>query len=872
MYIMSTYLENDLFWPTFVTEGMHNAVLDFFNARLALNATSLELLNAAWALPKVYSNTPMTLAIYNTYPRLVLYSELTALDKAVVSLRELLATEVTHMITQYCWLDLSGTWELAHSVKRQQRCVANDKDNAAVYFETVLRNIDMVEWWALYKGFFTLLISSALNLTPEGVSWLKYINSHAWVPVADEVAVWQSHGLGRFQLQWTTLRQVGLSETIAIENALGMTTTITIKSITPTDRYSLWTTHSMYASFENDLGNFYFGANQSLVLNSPVWFGYTLPHAIEMYNLPYPLNPLNAALHAQLGPLASIDLKLIPPPPKLLETVATFQAALALQTAQSSAIAEAVSVIWTVKLHPTPIKWQNSSLVFFGGNPMCADGAPYAFVQESFGFDDTCAGQRPLAVTWGPANALFALSQLSTSDRTVATTTVCSTLALSAADANICAGSLLYTLKAFALFTPPATSTAMVTAVRALDLATLQFVSPTSLSPISVEMQPILDSTSPAWRLFGWMAIFEWALGQREAVAFEGDVQTLRLLSYLYDADAQVANTLDVGRSLGNYMWGLAWYVSAGLALVLICVTLALACTRHQAGPNWFMFNRIASTVWVGRPILLVRSATAILCLATAPIVLQVQGSTTSFSYATRPVLESMVLAGESLWLSYVLNEIFVHVTGRRTRHVAPVTCLAVFIAVAVVDIASPPPLVSTIGRECHPLHMDIQVVCASGSIQVGHLNRVILVVAIHLVGQLFCLVGCKLIPAVNSSGEPTVLLHGSAIVFLHNGAATKGYWAVDDVTSVLCGLIPVRIRGRRCLFDLTLWRLLEGTEFRLERNAADHFLLPDAREATESVKGPPPKLLQRTSTLRLTPEQVASVKHWANWTLVVSG
>ncbi|KDO18727.1 hypothetical protein SPRG_15896 [Saprolegnia parasitica CBS 223.65] len=245
MYIMSTYLANDLFWPDFVVSGMQNAIIDFFNSRLALNATSLELLNPAFALPTLYDNSAMPLSIYEAYPRLVLYAELQAMEKAIASLRELLATEVTHMITQYCWVDLQQRWELGHSRKRQARCVANDKANAAVYLEAVGRNIDFGSWVPIYRGFFNNLIVSALVRSPGGYPWVQYMLSHAWVPIPDEVAFWKSHQLTYFELQWSTIRQTGLTETIGIENALGMTTRVTIKRITPVDRYALWTTHSI---------------------------------------------------------------------------------------------------------------------------------------------------------------------------------------------------------------------------------------------------------------------------------------------------------------------------------------------------------------------------------------------------------------------------------------------------------------------------------------------------------------------------------------------------------------------------------------------------------------------------------------------------
>ncbi|EQC29837.1 hypothetical protein SDRG_12384 [Saprolegnia diclina VS20] len=873
--IYGAYLENNLFWPSFLSSGMASAVTDLFNLELARTSSVASLDLTSIVLPQRYPRTS-ALHISASYAREVLLTERTDdLAAAIVSIRELAPAEVTFTMTQYCWVDLDKRWALAHTFRRQARCEARYGTNAAVHLEAFLRNTDLPAWLVLYEQFFDAMIIDAISVTPAGASWLPLLVAEPWASVIDETKVWTDAGCSTFTLCWSNLRQVGLAETIGVVSAAGVTTTLHIKTIAPVNRYALWSTLSMYGAFENDMGNFYLGVNDSLVTNSPTFFGHTLPQAIEMYNVPYPLNGINQALHDHLGSLGSVDLWMLRPPPSLLAYVAAFQHHLQNAKQASSDVATALDAFETTVLHPTPRAWQSTDLVFLGGNPMCAFGAPYSFVQESFGFDDTCATQRPWTSTWTSASILFALSIERNHGIDVAA--ICHSSGLVLAEAASCQRTLSVAVAMFDRLPPlaPFNVTGMMADVEALTLSTLQFVQniSSSSSAVDVRSQLLLPHDALHWRVFGWTSLFEWALGQREAVAFEGDMQTFHLLSYAYTPIDQFANPLDVGQSFAFYIHGVCGYVT--LALVVVAAIVALAMCRQATGSptptDWLRWHRVAGTTWVGRPLLVVRALAATACLSTAPVGLKpVVGGGSTFVSTPRTLLESMVLAGESLWLVYVLNELVLFWTSRRTRQLAPIVATLVFGVSVLLDAIWPPTVSASIHRNCRALHVDHDLLCSSGVVTIGYIDRLAVYLGVQCLGGLVCTVLCLLWPSPSASVvAPSLLLPGYATVYFCDSSSNSYEWRMDRVRAALSGLVLFTYNGTLHVFDYTLWRCLSASELGMREAAVATFSLPHTEH---TVRGDSPGLAHMRSVASFRGMRVLIKTRWfvrGSWALL---
>ncbi|KAF0686732.1 Aste57867_21480 [Aphanomyces stellatus] len=808
--LFGAYLENSVFWPNFHASGIQAALIELFNNQLALaeddtdrRQTPLNILDPSVAAPRGL----VALPILTSYPRMLLYSKLTAFDSVIPSLRTLTVQDVAFtMISQYCWVDFNRTWEMAHTALRQVRCRISDTDNAAVYLEAVLRNIDFPAWLGSYDALYSQTIAAALAESPEGIAWTDYMVGHTWAKVAAEAALWSQANLTRFELQWANEFQMGLMESIVLVNALGFHSSVTIKAITSQSRGTMWTSSNLYCSLEND---FYAlsGTNESLVRQSNMFFELSDPTAIEVYTAPFPLNRLNQVLHDQLGPLGSIDLKWISPPPALLRVVDQFRVSVTLQLRTDAAFAASFATLPALALHPTPPLWTDPTLVFYGGNPMCSNGAPRPFIQLSFGFEDSCSSQGQYTVVSTAASILFARSLVNRS----VVQSMCDVC--TPAEQHVCAQLVQSTEQLVRRFPSRLNATAVTRDVGALEIELFQLVGDDdSDGAITVQTHRLIDSNSPAWNVFGWMSVYEWALGEREAVAFQGDLQTLHLLSFNQALTAGAAVASDVSRTLGTGLLAAAVFVSAMLGFVGTLIGLMWLQSADRQGRNLFLFNRVAGTIWVGRPLLLVRGVTAIFCLATAPVRLH-SASLIWLENAPRSSVVTCLLAGESLWAAYVMNDMLYPVTQATTRQYAQVSCAIIWLATVFVDMWFPPSIAASIGRDCSMHRMGLQIYCTSGTVQIGHLSRVVLLLGMQAIVVVVVAIGAWGVatPPTSTKRIPSLMWPGAAIAFLAEAPAPPGVMAMDEFGSVLCGVVVYKRDQALCVLDFTLWLLLDA-------------------------------------------------------------
>ncbi|OQS07718.1 hypothetical protein THRCLA_00288 [Thraustotheca clavata] len=152
-------------------------------------------------------------------------------DQVVRTIRATSFAWNIRMFTQYCWVDWNKTYELSVTIKRQNRCLKNYFDNAAMYWEPLLRNSDIND---ITSGPFKSAIYTAMfdtiNNTTRGQTWLASL----WLPmieINEEVALWKLHGLTRWQTQLTNYYEQGLQQDLIIENALGIRQRVTIHKL-----------------------------------------------------------------------------------------------------------------------------------------------------------------------------------------------------------------------------------------------------------------------------------------------------------------------------------------------------------------------------------------------------------------------------------------------------------------------------------------------------------------------------------------------------------------------------------------------------------------------------------------------------------------
>ncbi|KAG9406929.1 hypothetical protein AC1031_003254 [Aphanomyces cochlioides] len=227
--LLSEYTTNDHWWREFNTTGSHTFLADVFNSKLNLRQHGdFDLFDSS--LPKDYSASTF-IDMHPTATRQILLGLISS-EQAVSTIRANSLYESVFTVIAYCWVDFNHRFELAHTAKRQQRCVKHQYTNAAVHLEAVLRNVDPIDLaQSSYGVQINQTILSAVVQTPEGSAWLAAIRDRHWGSVSDEVAFWRSNGLDQFAIQPQNRFQPGYLNTVTIVNALGVSRTTTTHSV-----------------------------------------------------------------------------------------------------------------------------------------------------------------------------------------------------------------------------------------------------------------------------------------------------------------------------------------------------------------------------------------------------------------------------------------------------------------------------------------------------------------------------------------------------------------------------------------------------------------------------------------------------------------
>ncbi|OQR99901.1 hypothetical protein ACHHYP_03994 [Achlya hypogyna] len=786
--VFAKYMATDYLIADFAANV--DTLVDTFNTALAATAF-VPLLDLAAPSSALARHAPVGAS--PVYPRQLLYSELTSPAFAIPGLRSIPPSQVVKLVSLYCWVDLRRQWEMAFSAARQLRCNNSSRANAARYLEAVLRNVPITEWVASTSGRFDTYIGNAIRSSGSvGANWYEALLTHKWLSVEDEIALWTSYGLNHYTLQYGSGIAIGITETITIENAFGLAVPLTLKAIPKVNRWVFRTT----AIFNDLLYNTFYAIrpNQSLVRDAPNYFGLFDPTQIEAYGIGVPLVSPFQNLHDHIGSLGNLDADWLPPPGMLVDAVAAFRTALAHLMVTNSTARSAMEGIGDFTLTPTPAMWVDPSLMFSGGNPMCGFGTPLPFVQQTFSFDDVCGSQLPLTVEWNAFNSLFARHVLGT----VVNDSICALCPT--AQQHECSRAFAATAHIRA---DVPLNQSMVSEVATLNLGVMQFVQSFYDGDV-IQHQKLLE---PTWAFFGVMMLYDWALGIREALVITGDVSQLSIISAAYTPLANTAPLPPPG--LGPYLLLLSTIVTYTLTTVAVGAIVLWLYRGNRASP-WQTFWPVAGSVWVSRNILAVRGCMAIVCLGSVPLQTTLTSAFARLNVGARPWLQSCVLAGESLWFSFFLHDLWLPYTYTTVEWSAPVFGVITWLVVVAIDMLAPPALTASINRSCDAETMDY-LRCSSGHVVIGSWARVLVLGAVHVAG----LTACLLWTWIHRRRSNVVSYPHLALPLV---AATRGSQSLNDVAAWMAGLVVISYRGTDYLFDVKLWRLVNLSDHGITR------------------------------------------------------
>ncbi|OQR88991.1 hypothetical protein ACHHYP_06531, partial [Achlya hypogyna] len=851
-----------MFWIDYNASGAASIVANAFNGKLWSNTSvALPLFSLDSASFSAFSAPTQEIAIPSSYGRRLLMQVLEDINEAVPALRRQTVFQSMRSATGLCWLDFDKQWEVGGTSKRQVRCRRDYADNAAVYMEAILRNVNWADWYNAYGPLFEICYGAAVRAEVVGTAWLaRTTTALAVTPVAQEIEHWRTHGIRRYTVSWHNSYHPAVQDTILIRTPL-QAFSVPIKSLTFTYLTSLQSSSIAFCGVYFQMA-FSAGQNFSLVLNAsntqanlvpwdpPSNFGNESDAGLA-YN----------AFFDAIGPSYNMDLTYILPPTPLLEVYGNIKAAWHRQKTQDAATASFLLAMPTqTDFDMIPSSWRQmangSAAVFFGGNPLCVyqPGTPYP--QQMFGFDDGCTAVVPLGSTATPDTLVLAWLLSSIFQPTVPTVTeVCAfTQDLVAACSTVVqlAATIAQKVSPVAVLSQRVDPTT-------LNISIVQYVN-SSNDKVALIRQPILDLQDAAWSFYGWLAIADWLEGSREVVMFTGDAGSIPLMSKAYAPLTFTSPTEGIPTEAASLLramylyFDLHFFAVAALMAVAWVVSIPTLSLKQRlvAGRNLCFTMRVGSLVWVGRPLLLLRGVFASVVLSTASVALKHSLSHSHLAFEPRSALDSFLLAGEATWLTFVINDLASIFTAEHTKRTNVISCLLVWFGVWILELASPVMPLGTFDRSCTSTNMDAAVVCSSGAVDIGSRLRLSLLLGIQVTTVLavWLVVRTTTAPMVTGRRPAPVFVPAVAQTLLENlppvHDADISIYLYDPIGAVAAGLLPYRRRGVEYVFSGSLWTAVAVQQSAGPSRLASVFALPVFSRRV-SGSSPPLALIARS-------------------------
>ncbi|KAF0687057.1 Aste57867_21138 [Aphanomyces stellatus] len=247
-------------------------------------------------------------------------------------------------------------------------------------------------------------------------------------------------------------------------------------------------------------------------------------------------------------------------------------------------------------------------------------------------------------------------------------------------------------------------------------------------------------------------------------------------------------------------------YTTCMMLLVALVVFAAGAAARFRIdGLNLLVFHRVASLIWIGRPLLLLRGLTAFLMLSTAQIELVVDSvGYTRFALAPRSLLATMIVAGEATHASFE----------------APLASGLAWLVIVLLDTMSPIMLTAMLNRQYTTGDTDEYLYClpkrrrpswrVAPSSALTCLSSLAVAFAVRCMRRFF--VSRRLMTA--STNDFPLYLHGSAHEFLSRSPVDdKTHDHLDYAASTMSGLIPFSLHHQFSTLDMVLWLVRRSHE-----------------------------------------------------------
>ncbi|KDO19077.1 hypothetical protein SPRG_14712 [Saprolegnia parasitica CBS 223.65] len=195
--------------------------------------------------------------------------------------------------------------------------------------------------------------------------------------------------------------------------------------------------------------------------------------------------------------------------------------------------------------------------------------------------------------------------------------------------------------------------------------------------------------------------------------------------------------------------------------------------------------------------------------LSTATLQLQTSGSLSHFATVRDPWYKTLLAANEVTWLITIVNDILLVATGPYAAHYVVLNGVLVWIVAAVISIWAPVTATLSVNLTCQVEAVDYQVLCTAGTIAIGHLGRMALLMGLVLVSHGICYVVVRSYHPRSATGVTSLFLtSGAKYLFTQSPWMHNNVYYVDRASAALDGLLTLRLGAEMVIFDIKLWRV----------------------------------------------------------------
>ncbi|OQR91523.1 hypothetical protein ACHHYP_04600 [Achlya hypogyna] len=471
--------------------------------------------------------------------------------------------------------------------------------------------------------------------------------------------------------------------------------------------------------------------------------------------------------------------------------------------------------------YPIPKKWLVPNYASYGGSPLCQEFISSKPVTGgltgllSYGLP--CLPTSPIQSKVIPTRQHYIVSAIVSglvSQQPVNFTRICSYdpayLALCLVYLNR-TNAFTQTYMSTANSTFFASASAATAAVQALNIEFMFFTKVNSTAPLTLLHTNVLDPGDPGFHFFGWTYLYDWVVGNREAVAFQGDTGNLTILTDLELPLLQQAREWELTANIARYFQAAVLFVTVAILVVAVGTTLYMIVSRGRfVGLNMLKLERVGAIVWVGRPLLFLRSLTALCLLSTGSLDLTFSGYVSALRKPPTSNPKLLLAAWEVTWLALVLDDVLVVYTRQHARYYVQLNCVTLWAATTALSMSEPVSVVFTLATSCYITEMDLQIVCTAGTIDDGHVGRLITLVVLVVV----CDVACFLFIRALWRDVPPCPAHSRHLTaaakyfYSHHQRIVDDVYYLDRASAMINGMLTYRRGDTIYALDIQLWRV----------------------------------------------------------------